>query len=146
MRTPSLDDLARFTRLELECKDLDPGYNVLRQLNRDLPEEQALWLSILYVGFYNLCSAQWAFDTTPQPDMLPPETLKLPKGTDRRGHRDVRQFTKHLKSWLEHTPFKSFLQRGFDAAGPTPESNWTLLQSNIRQVYGKRTLGGLQVG
>lgn len=99
--TPLIGDYGRFHELAVGTGDVDPVYPVLIGVarNLDLTADQAAWLALLHVAFYDLGSALLAYAATGgRPRPLPPRGLHLPCGTERRGNRDPRQLAAHLDS------------------------------------------------
>jgi len=108
-----LDDYATFHRLQTLTSDVDPVYPVLTAVARNvgLDIDQTAWLCLLHVAFYDLGSALLAYAITDgRPRPLPEQALRLPCGTERRGHRDPRQLAAHLDALVARAD-------GYDGAG-----------------------------
>lgn len=102
----NLRDFAKFGRHLMESEDIDPLYPVLRHLQQDMDEEQALWHSFLYVAWYNLPSATAAFARypTPRAGVVDLANEGWPTGVERRNHRGVSfALARHLQSYLAAT-------------------------------------------
>lgn len=132
-------DFRDFARLHLSSRDIDPVYPVLAALeDRIADEEEQLWMTLLYVTFYNLASAVEAFAADAEPDRFPEELAKLPTGTERRGFRDPPKLLKHVAALAEvrerHGSFTAWLNAGLTE--DDPEGNWRILQDNIASVWG----------
>lgn len=101
-----LDDVAVFAAAMLDSRDLDPAYPVLRYLGEQAApgdEESRLWLTYLYLTYYNLTSALVAHQACPHPTVdLPPVLDELPTGTERRGLRGGK-VRRHLHGYLSAT-------------------------------------------
>lgn len=91
-------DFLSFARAMLASRDEDPFYPVLTWLIQSLDREQALWLSFLFVAYCHLGSAWHAWITCPTPHPLPPQALRWPFYTDRRGLRGGR-LAEHVASY-----------------------------------------------
>lgn len=144
--TSLFQNLLFFSRAQLASFDVDPLYPVLRYLHRGMDHEQALWHSILYVGYYNLASATAAFLTTPLPKHLSERVARYPTGVERRGFRGG-AITQHISSLLEwrkvYGGLDAFLREGF---GPRPRSNWLILQENLQRVWGNGRWAAYKTG
>jgi hypothetical protein len=108
-RPDLLNDYVRWHHLQVHTRDIDPVYPVLRRLvgRLQLTWEQAAWLVLLHVAYYHLGSALAAFAAVPKPGPPTDRLLRLPTGTERRGHRVPDNLRTH---WLS-------LLAAFDAAG-----------------------------
>lgn len=142
MRELLLQDFFRFCVLQLESRDVDPVYPVLAQLEKTMEPEQALWHTLLYVGYYSLASATMAFSQVPFIDYLPTGVENLPTGVERRGFRDG-SLRKHVVSLLllrkQYGSLQAWLKRGF---GADTHLNWHILQNNIRLAWGNGRWAG----
>lgn len=94
MNRERLADYRRWHRLQVASGDIDPAYPVLRILGDALGPEEAGWLVLRHVAYYHLGSALRSYCESPGA-ALPDRLLKLRTGTERRAHRDVRQFRRH---------------------------------------------------
>lgn len=129
-------DFVRFCRLQLTSQDVDPMYPVLEYLYRGMEHEQALWHTVLYVGYYSIASATQVFDKVPHPALLPASLAKLPTGVERRNFRDgsivrhidyVLALVAHygsLEAWLTHNFTDDYVH------------NWKRLQDTLQMPYG----------
>jgi hypothetical protein len=103
------EDYLRFHELAVKTRDVDPVYPVLRKmfdrLNLYPSSDEALWLSVCHLTWYDFGSALKAWELSNQ--RIPGsksqiEALveaKLPCATERRGNRDPKQLFNNLESW-----------------------------------------------
>lgn len=90
-----LADYRLWHRIQVKTGDIDPAYPVLRAITTSLSKDDAAWLVLTYAAYYHLGSAMRAF-TELDPETLTPGAIAyLPKGTERRGHRDVTKLASH---------------------------------------------------
>lgn len=94
-------DYARWHRAQIATGDIDPAYPVLRQLCGQLGRDEGAWLVLRHVAFYHLGSALRSYAESPGARLIP-ATMTLPTGTERRGHRDLRQFALHWADLVGH--------------------------------------------
>jgi hypothetical protein len=133
--TPVFRDFCTFARAQIESGDLDPTYPVLRAHYADcrLPEETALWRTILYVTWYSLRSAErvWLDYRVPQP--LPP-LEGLPTGVERRGFRGNAAASAHVNDVFalaaEHGGLSPWLRGAADRGG------WAEVRAAYQAVRG----------
>ena len=137
-------DIVEFGRWHVESRDIDPVYPVLRDLcdRRDVDAESRLWLLFCYVAFYDLASGLTVWEMTGTPDKLDRVDVadacdRLPKATERRGHRRPGFAYRHLQSVAAHGrahgSLWSLVTSGF---GDDPEHNWLRLQDTLMQIHG----------
>jgi hypothetical protein len=134
-------DLAKFARAEIATGDIDPAYPVLRHAGHALAphdQERRLWLTFLYLSYYHLPSALAAFGAYPDPAPLRDDLLQLPTGTDRRAHRDVRRFRRHLDDYLTRVCARPGGQQGWldECRRPGPEPTYAAFTARAQAVYG----------
>lgn len=150
---PLASDVAFFAHHHILSEDIDPAYPVLRQMRVLLlgdsePTtngiwERSLWLTTLYLAYYNLPSAMIAFmrypDPTPGTNMSV-DTLKLPTGVERRGMRDPKQLRMHLDSYYELVgrQQREWLTEGwgFTTDRQTRRDNYERFWTRAQEVYG----------
>lgn len=129
-----LNAVSRFALGQIDSDDIDPVYPVLRALHRrlDLDEERALWLTALYLGYYNLTSALKAFRLHPFPQPLSPLAATFPCATERRGLRGGKVIP-HIQGYLDVTFLgqRAFIQDGW---GPDPIENYLLFWDQAQTV------------
>lgn len=129
-----LDDYRRWHWLQRETSDIDPVYPVYQWLipAAGFTPEQAAWLVLLHVNYYHMGSALTAFEQRPEPGPPTPELLRLPTGTERRGHRDWRQMEKHWLALLgkveQHGSARNWIRRG--------GTEWRELNEHLANVTG----------
>lgn len=133
-----LPPLVTFAGALIESGDIDPLYPVLRELERDMDSEQALWFTFLYLTYYNLGSAVKAFRLQPAPGPLPAEARLFPCAVERRNLRGGK-VAPHADSYLEYVRAlgggsqKVFLQQNWH--GHTPEENYLLFWETAQLVW-----------
>lgn len=139
---PAVDDFAHW---HVASGDVDPVYPVLGCITGylDLDAEDCLALVLLYVAYYNLSSALQAWlDGWRYGKPLTDAQLRYPTGTERRAHRDVRQFVKHMDS-LNRCGLDWF-SPGPDAL--TPVLRWRSIQRRLEAVHGNGRWAGYKTG
>ncbi|WP_041939201.1 MULTISPECIES: ADDT family thymidine hypermodification transferase [Frankia] len=124
----------RWHQLQVTTRDIDPVYPVLRHVIRaaGLDRDQAVWLVVLHVAYYQLGSALAAWGAQPVPGGPRPGLLTLPTGTERRAHRDVRQFARHWAGLLGAFDRHGGPAGWLDAGG----ADWRRLNEHVAQVEG----------
>lgn len=133
-----LPPLVTFASALIESQDVDPLYPVLRELEKDMEPEQALWFTFLYLTYYNLGSAIHAFRLRPVPGPLPAEARLLPCAIERRNLRGGK-VAAHVESYLETVRWlgggnqKQALQHNWH--GHTPEENYLLFWETAQLVW-----------
>jgi len=132
-----------FARLHLESQDIDPLYPVLRELQRGMGPEQALWHSLLYVAYYNVASSTLAFANYPEPAAIMGPLASLPTGIERRGLRGGAPLSQHTAA-LEDMAFtygglRQWLTRRFTG---NPRTDWNLLQHTFQEAWGNGRWAG----
>lgn len=144
-----IDDFVRFAKYQTESGDIDPAYPVLSFSIQELcdSEQEALELILLYVAFYNLGSslAVWLdgyrFDRE-----LSDGELRYSTGVERRAHRDIRQFRKHLESLASvrnrYGSFVAWLKPQTD----NPKMSWLIVQERLAQIHGNARWAGYKTG
>lgn len=123
---------------------MDPVYPVLRTIIGwlELTPEEALRLAVLYVAFYDLQSALTVWLKVGWPDPMPEEYWRLPTGTERRAHRDPRQFRAHMEAVQARIDSYSSLTTWADQAG----GDWRTLQSLLANVRGNGRWAAYKTG
>lgn len=130
-----MDDYLQWHHHQVKTGDIDPAYPVLRDVGQALGGgDAAAWLCLTHVAYYNMASALYAISRSPIP-VLDPALYKLPTGTERRAHRDVRQFHAHWTDLVKHVE-----KAGGPRAWLTPKhsgvTGWNELQERILAVHG----------
>lgn|SRR5678815_422835 len=138
-KTVLLNDFALFCRAQLETKDVDPLYPILRGLQDGMEPDQAVWHSLVYVAFYNVMSAEEFFNFAYNPRFVSKaeeRLFRLPTGTERRGLRDYAKMKAHLLglagAWAYHGSWEDWLQQGFE---DDPLANWNMLNQTLQTAY-----------
>lgn len=128
------DDYRRWHHLQVATRDVDPAYPVLRGIvdQLGLDRDSAAWLVLLHVGYYQMGSALAAFAALPKPTAPSPALLRLPTGTERRAHRDVRQWDRHWRALLDAFDAHGGPYGWITAAG----TDWAALNDHLATVYG----------
>ena len=134
-----MDDLTFFAFHHMMSQDIDPVYDLLRQLEAGLDPEEALWYSLLYVAFYKVGSAEhvrqegWV-GVGP----IWPPFASLPCGTERRGHRSPKAFLAHVDSLLRlqetHGGIEGWLRRHWTREDP--RTDWNLTRQALEEAHG----------
>lgn len=131
-----IDDFVAFCQVQYDCLDYDPFHPAVINLGRGLDREAALWLSVLYMAFYNLGSTWVAFANTEPMGALPDWIRRLPVGLQRRnlrGGKVVRHLEEFARLAREHGGLYEFLTKGF--VGDT-KKDWDTLKLNVGEPWG----------
>lgn len=132
-RNEMFADFVQLANLCCKCGDYDPFHLLLREVEKDLSREDALWFSCLFIAHYNPGSAYAAFYST---DYLKWKEWEFPIETARRALYGGRIYT-HLDDLCRKAKaaggLEAFYTRGFT---DDPYTNWNILRSNIGSVYG----------
>lgn len=137
-------DVLEFGRWHVESRDIDPVYPVLRDFcdRRDIDVEGRLWLVFCYVAFYDLPSGLTIWERTGTPEKLDSVEIadacdRLPKATERRGHRRPGFAYRHLQSVAAfgraYGSLSALVCRGFVG---DPERDWLRLQDTLMEIHG----------
>jgi len=137
--TTRREDYYRFHEIQVECRDMDPAYPVLRDVSRalDLDTEHRLWLVLLFTSYYHLGSALKALSSATEPRWASRAAQDLPCATERRGHWHRPRLLRHLTAVQEIAGEPGGLTRFFlsDLNG-TPEENWRQVQHRASLLPG----------
>lgn len=140
------EDFVHFSQRQYDCLDYDPFHPMLAHMSKGLPLENALWLSTLYMAFYNIGSAWVAFKNSDPCRPLPDWALKLPIGVQRRNLRGG-LVGKHLEDFSRQAApiggLHSFLTLGFERL---LTRNWGHLQERLNGVWGNGRWGCYTLG
>lgn len=140
-------DFVVFADAQLRTTDVDPTYPVLRDIAADYDRDTGIWLTFLHVAYYHIGSALAAFDTYVAARTLDDHLLRLPCGTERRGHRDVRNLRRHLHSLAaiadEHGTLDAWIQT---AVVDCPERSWRRVQQLLTQPFGNGRWAAYKTG
>jgi hypothetical protein len=126
-------DYVEFHREQIESWDIDPVYPVLRWIAKDADRESALWLTFLHVAYYHVGSALAVWDRHKYPVVPDDDLLRLPCGTERRGHRDPEKLRKHLTSLVARAPLSDFVDL---AIAKTPLRSWSRMEILLQTIWG----------
>jgi hypothetical protein len=130
-------DFIQFSNCQYASLDYDPFHPMLVHLSRGLPREEALWLSTLYMAFYNIGSAYAAFKAGDPLAPLPDWALKLPVGVQRRNLRGGGKVAQHLADFSraarQRGSIHNLLTEGF--VGDVRQ-DWAQLKLNVGAVWG----------
>lgn len=139
-------DLAQFARLQVESRDMDPLYPVLRELQRGLDPKQAIWHSLLYVAYYNVASSTLAFREHPRLDVVQGPLAMLPTGVERRNLRGGR-ITPHTAALRECAHACGTIYRFVtEGLGPDKRENWRWIQYQLRRAWGNGRWAAYKTG
>lgn len=147
---PLFSDFCVFATRHIESGDIDPAYPVLKEVyrSRGYTVEQALWYTFLYVTWYNVGSAEIAFNRYPKPPkkgVLEPITLPpkkdtdkpvfLPTGTERRSFRGNDLAREHLNLVIataqEHGSFENWVHK---LTATTGQAGWDLVRTEFQKL------------
>lgn len=130
-----LADFVTFGAELIRSEDVDPLYPLLKWLERDMDAEQALWFTFLYMTYYNLPSAQLAFQWSPLPDAPDARWNKLRIATERRnlnGAKVVPHVNAYLGAIRRWGSQQAFLQQGW---GEDPIANYEAFWDTAQTVW-----------
>ncbi len=115
------------------CGDYDPFHLLLREVEKGMDDETALWFSCLFIAHYNPGSAWVAFHNT---EYLEWREWDLPIETARRALYGGRIY-EHLDDLCRKAKAAGGLRSLFsESFGEDRHSNWHILRRNIGQIYG----------
>lgn len=128
-----LRDFYTLTQKVCDTGDYDPFHPLLREVTKDLPIEEALWFSCLFIAHYNPGSAWIAFHDS---DPLKPKKWQLPIETARRALFGGRIY-RHLEDLSTQARAVGGLLRFFSRGlGSNRYKNWYIVRRTIGGVYG----------
>jgi hypothetical protein len=145
MNAPSLfEEFCVFSRAQVESWDIDPSYPLLKSLNGLLGNtiEQSLWLTSIYVTWYDVGSALRVFEKASQPcsqnDLSSRlEGVRFPTGVERRGLRAPGACESHLLDIWRSVEMlggpEAFIRACNELSG---EKGWDFARSSISKVRG----------
>lgn len=131
-------DFAEFSVNQWESSDVDPVYPVLSALldASGANDEEAAWLTVHYLTFYNLASALETWLAAGRgPATAPPRPL--PCATERRGHRDDRKLLANMRGWVAAARSAGSLTDYLFGRLPSDRGEaWATLRARIEAVPG----------
>jgi len=131
-------DYAQFHEAQTQSRDMDPAYPVLKWFADSMDRDSGLWLTFLFVGYYQIGSALKAFSLYPTPTVPDQDTLKFPIAQPRRSHRATLRFAQHLDSLCAKAHKHGGLGAWLDTAvtSQDPIENWKTLNNELATVFG----------
>nr|WP_306428099.1 hypothetical protein [Brevibacterium sp. 68QC2CO] len=133
-----MGDLSRFTYNQITSRDIDPLYPILARLidTTGASREQAAWLCVHYLTFYNIASALEVWLTSNMgPAAQPPR--KLPCATERRGNRAESVLLANMRGWVNSAraagSLNTFL---FDGLPTSRAEAWREFRRRVESVPG----------
>lgn len=138
--TPQERAFFKLAQLQLATSDFDAEHPVcIWIINKNkLPYREAVWLSVLYMAFYDEASAWATFSETDPFSMPPADLLTLPIGKNRRnlwGGRIARHFSELQRA---ASVSKDWPQHNFTG---NSEKDWSILYNNLKSVWGNGRFG-----
>jgi len=141
------DEFVEFSNLQYATLDYDPFHPMLVKLQENLEEEESLWMSTLYMAFYNIGSCYFAFLRNPKPLSELDDVLgKLPIGLQRRNLRGgevIKYFHRFRKKVKPYGSIKNFLTHNFTGS---KEKDWFILLKNLNSVWGNGRWASFTLG
>lgn len=138
--TDLFDDYARFHEIELENRDVDPVYPVLREIGNicDWTPEERVRSVFLHVAYYDLGSALCAMEAVSQMGWSFQENIaRLTCGTERRRHRMGNNLIEHLSDLhLLASQNDGLLTWLTDNLGSDQLANWQRVTEKLMNVNG----------
>lgn len=145
-------DVERFTTFAYWSRasgDIDPVYPVLRQLlTQPGLDDDPMGLVFCYVAFYSLPAAldTWLDGWRPGRKMTR-EQMGRRTGVERRGHRDLRVFERHVASLGERARDYGSLRAWLEAERlDEPRAEWRRLQTILQEPYGNGRWAAYKTG
>ncbi len=129
-------DFITFSERQIDCFDYDHFHVVFLELTKKMKEEESLWLTILYMAYYNEAAAVLAFSVTKPCQQIPEKYLQLPISKMRRNLRGG-LIAKHIASFnalvKPYGSIKKFLTKDFVGE---PKQDWKTVQQTLNTVWG----------
>lgn len=125
-----------FSQRQYDCLDYDPFHPIFREASSKLDIEQALWLTTLFMAYYNDGSAWLAFHNSDPWKNLSSKVSKLPIGIQRRnlyGGRLSIYFKRLNKQVKEAGSAYNLVTRDFVG---DEKKDWGQIQINLKEVWG----------
>lgn len=130
--------LAQFTINQVESGDIDPVYPVLKSIvdATGSDREEALWLAIHYLTFYNLSSGVETWLAAGRgPADAPPRPL--PCATERRGNRVPANLDANMRSWTRAARKSGGLDAYLFGGLPAdPGAAWVAFRRRVEAIDG----------
>lgn len=139
MNKQYFSDFLVFSYHQINCRDVDPMYDVLKALHNrlEMTIEQRIHHVMFYLTYYNIASSQKLWNA----GMLMPQTVKEakhPTGIERRGFRDGMGVIRHLCSLYqqvnEHATWEGWITQGWH--DNEMKYNWTMTEDTLQRVWG----------
>jgi hypothetical protein len=130
-----LDSFLEFSQHQLDTSDFDMHHPVLERLGQDCDDESKIWLTFLYMAFYNEASAWSSFvDAGREPAPL---NFFYPVDVQRRNLRTALSMHQHFDSLLSraryHGGFREMLTHNLTGK---PVEDWNILVNNVQSHWG----------
>lgn len=132
-----------FAAAHVASGDIDPVYPLLGWTRRalGLNTEEHLAFGVLYVAYYDFASAATTWLEGWRPGApLTSEQLRYRTGVERRGHRDVRQFERHIAS------VNALIEHHGSLSAWLVAPTWRESQARIAQAVGNGRWAGYKLG
>lgn len=138
--TKLMVDFLQYSRYSIASKDVDPLYPVLCSLHSamELDTEGKLHHLMWYLGWYNLMSAQTAWEGVRKYHEPTIQQSQLPTGVERRGFRGGVSMLKHFRELNKMLvnyggSFETWLTTGLTN---NPRINWGIVFNRLTSVWG----------
>ncbi|HSV39806.1 MAG TPA: hypothetical protein VLI04_13700 [Nocardioidaceae bacterium] len=139
-----------FARWHVESGDVDPVYPVMEHLigpTLDLDWDERISFVLLYVAYYDIASALRAWTEGWRIDGdLTDEQLRYRTGTERRAHRDVRQFRRHIESMQAMVSHFGGPDEFLSLPDDDPRMRWRVFQDRLSLIHGNGRWAGYKTG
>jgi hypothetical protein len=137
LRPDLIEDFVLASQRLYDSLDYDPFHGCIVTMGHGLPREEALWLSIVYMAFYNIGTAAAVFAECPNVASQYPDWMaRMPVGVQRRNLRGG-LVVKHLQAWWrikqQYGSLYAYLTKGF--VGDS-KKDWAQLKANVDGVWG----------
>jgi hypothetical protein len=131
---------AEFHTESVACNEIDDVYPCLKEFGEilELDPEQAVWLTFLYVAYYNMNSTLQVFEKHRQPAVPEADQLKLPTGTERRAHRVPAKLERHLGELVSIAENNGGLLNWIRkyVVHDSPTQSWDRVVVALESIYG----------
>jgi hypothetical protein len=131
---------AQFHAESVASNEIDDVYPCLKEFGKilKLSEEQAVWLTFLYVAYYNMNSTLQVFQEHREPTIPRLDLLKLPTGTERRAHRVPSKLERHLGELVSIAENNGGLLAWIRKylVHDSPQQSWDRVVGALESIYG----------
>jgi hypothetical protein len=130
---------AKFHAESVASNEIDDVYPVLKEFGNllNLEPDEKVWLTFLYVAYYNMNSTLQVFEQHRLPSIPSDSQLKLSTGTERRGFRTPDKLRRHLESLVSlaenNGGLLNWISRYVES---DPKQSWNNIVVALESIYG----------